>query len=133
MLGIINERQPTEQELVQLELEELAPDKFDHELQFKISGVIEAVPKKTVNYRPLTREETAKLLAVSRAKDPEVISEPTNLNYHTYSRDEVQWLLQQQSSFKKEVKKEETWDLPKTTVSDTKTASKTKRTKNTKS
>lgn len=62
MLSILNERQITQEEAIELELEELAPEKFDPEITFKVNKEHSDV-KSDTRYRPLTREETAALFA----------------------------------------------------------------------
>lgn len=134
MLGIINERQLSEEQLDKLELEELAPDKFDPEIQFKVNKQLSDVYSE-VRFRPLTREETAKLMTASKAK---VVLERVEdiRQYGTYSREQIEAFMTEHYAYKhkpsKEKKEKEEWDKAKTTVSETKTATKTKPSKSTK-
>jgi len=88
MIAVLEERYPTEKELEELELRELAPEKFEPPIP-----AIDRPPKTEGAWRPLTREQVADLLAASRKP---VEQEPiqTYTNYHTYSREEVQLLLE---------------------------------------
>jgi hypothetical protein len=88
MVAVLEERYPTEKELEELELRELAPEKFEPPIP-----AIDRPPKTDGYFRPLTREETAALLAASNkpVKDEPL---PAYTNYHTYSQEEVRFLLQ---------------------------------------
>ena len=95
MEAVLEERYPTDKELEELELRELAPEKFEPPIP-----AIDRPPKTEGPWRPLTREDVARLMAAS--KKP-VESEPvvTYTDYHTYSPEEVQVLLE---NYKKKVR-----------------------------
>ena len=138
MQSIIDERQITPAQEEELELRESHPEKyesnFDPELEFKINKKA-ADPKKGGGYREYTREEVAELLAASNA--PYVAPEPApRRDYPTYSREQVQALMQEHFAYEIEEKrkKEERakWDSQKTNEFGVKTANTTKRTSSSK-
>jgi len=129
MLAIINERQLTEEQAIQLELEEMAPEKFDAELQFKVNKEHSNVKKET-RYRTLTREECAKLIAASNAPFETPPPAPAK-EYPTYSREQVEVFMREHFKYK-DAKEGDKWDSQKTTELDTKTDTKPKRSKSTK-
>ena len=134
MLGIINEKQITEEQAVQLELEELAPEKFDPEFEFKINQEYTDTPRETY-YRPLTREETAALFKKGNTPvTSDDYIEPNN--YDFLPREVAERLVREHFEYKtrenKSKKAEDDWVSQKTTESEVKTVSKTKRTKSTK-
>lgn len=92
MLAVINEKQLTEEEAALVELEELAPEKFNPDIQFKVNKEKSNV-KRDIRYRNLTREETAVLIAASSItiKAPPLLS--PILDYPTYTREDVQALM----------------------------------------
>ncbi len=88
MTAVLEERQPTEREQEELELRELAPEKFE-----PFIPQIDRPQAREISYRPMTREECAWLLAQSNKpieKEPPV---ETNKTYRTYTQEEVQALL----------------------------------------
>lgn len=88
MTAVLEERQPTEREQEELELRELAPEKFE-----PFIPQIDRPPAREVSYRPMTREECAWLLAQSNKPIEKEPAAETNYNYKTYTREEVQALL----------------------------------------
>ncbi len=131
MLAVINERQITEEQQEQLELEEMAPEKFDPEITFKVNKHASNVPRDT-SYGTYTREQVAALLAASKAPcEPSPVLEKTE--YPTMSREECERLVREHFEYKEnEKKKREAWDFQKTTELETKTVIKTKRSTSTK-
>lgn len=100
MTDVINERQPTEREQEELELRELAPEKFEPYIP-----QVEH-PRREVTYRNPTREEVAWLLAQSN-KPIEQEPVPEKKDYPTYTREEVAALLRgdyDPANFKKRAK-----------------------------
>lgn len=88
MTAVIEERQPTEREQEELELRELAPEKFE-----PFIPQIDRPPVREVTYRHITREECAWLLAQSNKPIEKEPAPKPNNNYRTYTREEVQALL----------------------------------------
>lgn len=134
MTAVINERQITEEQAEQLELEELAPEKFDPEITFKVNKAASNVPKET-GYRTYTREEVAALLAASKAPcEPTPPREKTE--YPTMTREQCEALMRDHFEYKEREKKRKeelaAWDSQKTIVSERKTNTTTKRSKSTK-
>lgn len=135
MRAIIDQRQITEEQAEQLELEEMAPEKFDPEVTF-IANKHAADPHKFQTYgEPYTRQQVAMLLAASSA--PTEMSPPVEkTNYPTMTREECEFLMADHYAYlerERENKKErEEWVSPKTTELEVKTDTKTKRTKSTK-
>lgn len=87
MIAVLEERNPTDREIEELELRELAPEKFEPPII-----AIDRPPKTEGNYRPLTREETAALLAKSN-KPVQSEPIPDKKNYRTYTMEETVALL----------------------------------------
>jgi hypothetical protein len=84
-------------------------------------------------YRTLTREEVAWLIEASNAPYEAPEPKPLDLNYPTYSREDVALLLQEHFEYKEEQKRrKKEWDSQKTTESEEKIAPKTKRSKRSK-
>jgi len=134
MRAVIDERQLTEEQIEQLELEEMAPEKFDPEITFKVNKSVSNVPKET-SYGTYTREQVAKLLAASKAPcEPTPPREITH--YPTMTREQCEALMRDHFEYKenalKKQKEREAWDSAKTTVLDTKIDTKPKRSKSTK-
>lgn len=133
MLAVINERQLTEEQVEELELQEIAPEKFDPEIQFKINKEHSNV-KGDFRYTTYTREEVADLIFTSKA--PYVQPEPLPMReYPTYTQEDVAALMREQQEYKdrnKKKKEVDEWDSPKMIVSEPKIVSKTKRTNTTK-
>lgn len=130
MLAIINEKQLTEEQVAQLELEELVPEKFDADLQFKVNKEHSSL-KKEVRYRTLTREECARLIAASNAPFETPSPPATTKEYPTYTREQVQELLREHFEYKNK-KEGDKWDSQKTTELGTKIGTKRKHSKSTK-
>lgn len=131
MVGVVNERQLTKDQAERLELEELAPEKFDSEFEFRVNQD-QSDNKREFSYRPMTREECDRLMAASNEpikSDPP----PPRQDYPTYTREQVQEFMREHYEYKnRQKKKEEPWDSLKTTESEVKTASTTKRSSSTK-
>lgn len=130
MLAVISERQLTEEQITQLELEEMAPEKFDLDIQFKVNKEHSDV-KREIRYRTLTREECNRLVAASKAPfEPPPVTTPPR-DYPTYTREQVEALMREHFEYK-DKKEGDKWDSQKTTELDIKTVSKPKRSKSTK-
>lgn len=90
MISLIEERKLTAAQIEQMELEELAPEKFDLEMDFKMSGTA-AKPKN--RYTTYTLEDVQVLIA---AGDQPVAHKPKeHIDYPTYTLEDVQRLLKQ--------------------------------------
>jgi hypothetical protein len=132
MLSIVNERQITEEQAFELELEGLAPEKFDPEITFKVNKEYSDI-RSEVRYRPLTREETAALLA--KGKVTVQTEELAPAVYGTLPREVVERLVREHFEYKhKSVskKEDEEWVSQKTIELETKTKPKTKHSNSTK-
>lgn len=133
MEAIIKERQLTPAQEEELELRQAVPEKFesefDHDLEFKINKKA-ADSKKESGYRTLTREETAALLAASKAPcQPAPVVEKTE--YPPMSREECERLVREHFEYKADQKKKQEelakWDSQKMTEFVPKTKSTKKR------
>ena len=134
-MAVINERQITEEQQEQLELEEMAPEKFDPEITFKVNKHASNIPRDPSNYGTYTREQVAALLAASKAPcEPSPVLEKTE--YPTMTREECERLVTEHFQYKENEKKKQmerdSWGSQKTTALDTKTVTKTKRSTSTK-
>ena len=106
MLAVVNERQITEEQAEQLELEEMAPEKFDPEITFKVNKHASNVPKDSSSYGAYTREQVAALLAASKAPcEPSPVLEKTE--YPTMSREECERLVREHFEYKDNEKKKQ--------------------------
>lgn len=138
MNAIIKERQLTPEQEEELELKEVAPEKFepefDAELEFKVNKKA-SDRYKPMSYRPMTREECAALIAASNAP-VEPFPVPERREYPTYTREQVQELMREHFEYLENEKKwkqeKSKWDSQKTTEFDTKTDTKTKPSNSTK-
>jgi TPP-dependent indolepyruvate ferredoxin oxidoreductase alpha subunit len=98
MRSIIDQRQITEFQKEQLELEKVAPQKFDPEIEFPIQ-------KKLMGdftqgkYKAMTLEETQALLALD-VKSVQEKPKTNNPNYSTYSREEVEKMVREHLEYK---------------------------------
>lgn len=130
MTGILRERQVTEAQQDLLDLEEMAPDKFDPEIQFAISKVISATPSKDVRYTTYSREQVAKLMNASGIKHTPPEDQMTT-KYSDMPRETAERLVREHYEYLEEQKKKrmekDEWATPKMTESDTKTAKAKKR------
>lgn len=136
MNAVLKERQITEAEEEQLELEELAPDKFDLELDFKVNKHASNV-KKYDGPVYLTREDVARLMAASNREVDTYEPDMPPARYPTMDRETCERLVREHLEYKEEQKRkkkdqETLWDFTKMTESVTKTEPKTKPTKPTK-
>lgn len=136
MTAVIRERQVTEAQQEQLELEELAPDKFDPEIEFKVNKQA-SNNRKEIRYGTYTREQVAALIAASKASyEPETPHRSASSNYPTLSREECERLVREHFEYKEREKKKrqelEQWDSLKTTESVKKIANTKKRSTSTK-
>jgi len=134
MLAVVNERQLTEEQVEQLELEEMAPEKFDPEITFKVNKSASNVPKE-VRYGTYTREQVHALLNPPKTWDHREPDAPPTV-YPTMSREDCERLVKEHFEYKDNAKKKkeefETWDSLKTTELDLKIDAKTKRSTSTK-
>jgi hypothetical protein len=134
MLAVINERQLTEEQVEQLELEEMAPEKFDPEITFKVNKSASNVPKE-VRYGTYTREQVAALLNPPKTWDHHEPERPPTV-YPTLSREDCERLVKEHFEYKDNAKKKkeefEAWDSQKTTGLGPKINTKTKRSNSTK-
>ena len=129
MISVIDERQITEVQQEELDLQNIAPHKFD-DFEIKIA---KKIPAKAFypRYREFTLEETVALLALNDVPvKPVVKAEPTE--YQTYSREKVEEFMREHFEYEKNNQQKVEICSSKTTESDIKTASKTKRSKSTK-
>lgn len=135
MEAVLKERQLSPSQEEELELREVAPEKFgpefDAEFQFKLNQRA-ADTKKQETYRHYTREEVNALIAASKApvEKPPVLERTSE--YSTYTREQVQVLLRDYFSYKSKPKEDKDWDSQKTTELEQKIKAQTKRTKSTK-
>jgi hypothetical protein len=106
MAVTIDERQITEAQAERMELEEMAPEKFDPQLEFKINKEASNI-KKDYRYTTYSMEEVQKLLAASNA--PYVPQEPTiRTEYKTMPRELAEQLVREHFEYKEmERKKKE--------------------------
>ena len=135
MRALIDQKQITEEQAEQLELEEMAPDKFDPEVTF-IANKHAADPHKFQTYgEPYTKKQVNMLLAASSAPT-EVAPLAEKSSYPTMTREECEFLMADHYAYlerERENKKErEEWVATKMTESEVKTDTKTKHTKSTK-
>lgn len=134
MRAVINEKHITEEQVARLELEELAPEKFDPDIQFLIHKEHADTPRET-RFRPLTAEETAILIAKGKVTVSSEESIAPAL-YDTLPREEGERLVREHFEYKnrenKSKKEEDEWVSQKTTELETKTRNKTKPSRSTK-
>lgn len=114
MYAVINEKQLTEEQTAQVELEQIAPEKFDPDLQFKINKHASNV-KKDMQYKVLTREETAALVAASHAPHVAPPSHFQRTDYPTYTREQAEALVREHYGYNTEEHMRDKWDSQKTT------------------
>ena len=138
MNAIIKERQLTPEQEEELELKEVAPEKFepefDPDFEFKVNKKA-SDRYKPMTYRPLTREECAALIAASNAPyEPEPVLD--RVEYPTLPREEAERLVREHYEYLENEKKRKQeyakWDSQKTTEFGGKTDTKTKRSNSTK-
>ena len=129
MLAIINERQLTEEQVENLELAEIAPEKFDPEITFKVNKQASTHPKE-VRYGTYTREEVAELLAASDAPFIQHEPLPEPCTYEPMSRSECERLVREHFEYnEREKKKQEerkSWGSQKTIESEPRTDTRAK-------
>lgn len=135
MRSVVDERQITEEQQEMLELEELAPEKFDPEVIF-IANKHAADPHEFQTYgEPYTKEQVAALLIASKAPPRVEPTEPPQW-YPTMTREEAEFLVNDHYAYleqeKQKRKERMEWDSLKTTESDVKTANTTKHKNSTK-
>jgi hypothetical protein len=135
MMGIINERQLTEEQEEQIELEQLSPEKFDLELDFKLnksSSDKSTMESKSYKYRTYTMAEVNALLEASRAETP-IIKEHREAPavYESMPREMAERLVREHYEYlaKEQNRKKEQWDSEKMTELEIKIASTMKHTK----
>jgi hypothetical protein len=138
MVGIINERQLTEEQQEQLELEKSNPEKFDAEFEFKLNKTVSdkaTLENKSYKYRTYTMAEVNALLEASKAGTPIVEPEPRQVSQYDYmSRELAERLVREHYEYleKEKERKRLQWVSENTTESDIKIASTTKHMKSTK-
>ena len=118
MLSVVKERQLTEAQKEQIELQRLAPQKINPEIDFEVNARIYGHHE--ISYSLYSREESRRLVeesGISKAQDK---PKPFSTFYPTYSSEEVKDLL---------IESGESWVSTNTTESETKTKSTTKHTK----
>lgn len=94
MIAVINEKQITEEQADKLELETIAPEKFDPEFEFALNKE-HADVKKDSGYGTYTPEQVQKLIAASRAEPEPTPYLPRSLDYPTPSREQIeQWMTE---------------------------------------
>lgn len=124
MTGVLKERQVTEAQQDLLDLEEMAPDKFDPEIQFKVFKHENDEPRETRQYGTLTREQTARLLSASGIKETPKEERMVN-NYDYMPRETAERLVREYYEYLEEQKKKrmekDEW-ATKTIASDIKTS-----------
>lgn len=113
MLAVIKEKQVTEEQADQLELEALAPEKFNPDLQFKINKHASNVQKE-MKYKILTREETAELIYASNAPYDTPSLPSSNKSYPTYTREQAEAMVREHCEYNDEQKQRDKWDSQKT-------------------
>jgi hypothetical protein len=135
MMSIINERQLTEEQEEQIELEQLSPEKFDLELDFKLnksSSDKSTMESKSYKYKTYTMAEVNALLEASRADTP-IIKEYREAPavYEHISRETAERLVKEHYEYlaKKQNRKKEQWDSEKMTELEIKIAPTMKHTK----
>lgn len=130
MMAIINERQLTPDQVEEVELRETYPQKYEPEfdplIEFKANKqAADPSRKKTSAYRILSREETADLLAASKAPFVPPPEPPERKEYKTYTREQVEFFMRQHFQYledEKRIQEERAkWDSPKTTGYEPKT------------
>jgi hypothetical protein len=133
MLAVVKEKQITEDQMALLELERQAPQKFDHEFEFKLNNKV-SDKKSEIGYRTYTREEVQELIRASNAPyETYVPSAPAQ--YPHMPRELAERLVREHFEYQNEnVKKKEEleWDSLKMTELETKTSTTTKPSKSTK-
>lgn len=118
MLSVVKERQLTEAQKEQIELQRVAPQKINPEIDFEVNARIYGHHE--ISYSLYSREESRRLVeesGISKAQDK---PKPFDTFYPTYSSEEVNDLL---------IESGESWGSTNTTESETKTKSTTKHTK----
>lgn len=131
MDAIIKERQLTPAQEEELDLREIAPDKFepefDPDIQFRVNKHA-ADPVKSNGYGFYSREDVAELM--SSTGETYVSPKETDLNYPTFSLEQVQQFMRDHDEYlerKKAIKREkDEWDLQKMTESELKIEPATK-------
>jgi hypothetical protein len=136
MTAVIKERHISEEQAEQLELESTMPEKYDLELDFKVNKHA-SNNVQDVRYRAPTRDEVARLIAASNAKYEPPTGPSYESDYPPMSRERCEQLVREHYEYKEAQNKklkEDTidWDSQKTTVSEPKIATKTKRSNSTK-
>jgi hypothetical protein len=129
MLSIMQERQLSDMEEEKLGIGlDKAP--LDPEIDFLVSKKVAAAKngRFNVRYSEFTREETRALLALGNEPVIEPKHVEVDLYYNTYSSKEVSQMMQEHEEYKlKEEQKKIIWDSMKTTESEIKTKTRTKR------
>jgi len=130
MLAVIKEKQVTEKQAEQLELEEMIPEKFDPEITFLANKQAADIPKQKGVYGTLTREQTAMLLAASKAPTVTPKDDTPKKEYPILPRETAERLVREHYEYLEEQKKKrmekDEWATLKTIESDIKTDIKTK-------
>lgn len=90
MMAIVNERNVTNAQQEMLDLEEMAPGKFDPEIQFKVFKHENNEPREVGKYGTITREQAIRLLSApsikETPKDESLITKYGNIPRETAER-----------------------------------------------
>lgn len=117
MEAVLSERQLSASQIEELELRDIAPDKFDHEFEFLVNKQAADVKKQSSPYRTYTQEEVTKLLAASNApcESPAPIEQRS---YEYMSRERAEELIREHYAYiENKLQKQEQglWDSQNTT------------------
>jgi len=102
MLSVIQSQSISDRQREQMELQKSVPEKFDPEIEFKVSSKI--FSSKEASYASFTPEECALLLLESNRPAKQPKSKNLDIDYPVYSLEETQELFG-----------EKIWDSTKTT------------------
>jgi hypothetical protein len=91
MIAVLNERQLSPLQEEENELKELAPEKFDPTVSFKVNQDV-SDRKKPISYRSITKEECIALMAASKAPCEKEVPTPM-VDYPTYTRAQVEEMM----------------------------------------
>jgi len=104
MISVMNERQLTEDQKEQLELEKIAPQKFDPEIEFPIQKKI-AGDFKEGKYKSLSLQETQALLAKSDNVVMPVEKPAQKVNYPIMPRELAERMVKEHYEYKENERK----------------------------
>lgn len=120
MLSVIQERNLTEHQREQIELQKYAPQKLNPEIEFELNARLYEPQQIRCSY--ITPEESLRLINESGSSIAEKTNKLPTIDYPVYTREEVQRLLLEDNK----------WGSTNMTESEPKTRSTTKHTKPTK-